>query len=47
MRGSRPEAIPLLSKIKAELDNLEDHLVVCKVVESKMFVRKLSHSYPR
>jgi hypothetical protein len=47
MIGSRPEAIPLLSKIKAELDNLEDHLVVCKVVESKMFVRKLSHSYPR
>lgn len=26
-------AIPLLSKLKAELDNLEDHLVVCQVVE--------------
>jgi hypothetical protein len=41
MRGSRPVAIPLLPKLKTELDSLEDQLVICKVVDPTEWVHPI------
>ena len=41
MRGSRQVAIPLLPKLKTELDSLEDQLVFCKVVDPTAWVNPI------
>lgn len=41
MRGSRPVAIPLLPKLKAELDSLEDQLIISKVVDPTAWVHPI------
>ena len=41
VRGSRPVAVPLMQKLKLELDSLEDQMIISKVTEPTVWVHPI------